>query len=67
MGLKFRQNRPLAVQDIEHSVAELSIDVGTHLRTVRTMYGLSQRELAKRAGTSGHVEKASRASRPKLP
>jgi len=40
------------VQDIEHPVAELSIDVGAHLRAVRTMYGLSQRELAKRAGVT---------------
>jgi len=32
------------------------IDVGTHLKTVRTMYGLSQRELAKRAGvTNGTI------------
>jgi transcriptional regulator with XRE-family HTH domain len=40
------------VQDIEHPVSELSIDVGAHLRAVRTMYGLSQRELAKRAGVT---------------
>jgi transcriptional regulator with XRE-family HTH domain len=40
------------VQDIQHSVAELTIDVGAHLRTVRTMYGMSQRELAKRAGVT---------------
>ena len=34
----------------------LSIDVGTHLKNVRTMYGLSQRELAKRAGvTNGTI------------
>jgi transcriptional regulator with XRE-family HTH domain len=34
----------------------MSIDVGTHLKTVRTMYGLSQRELAKRAGvTNGTI------------
>jgi transcriptional regulator with XRE-family HTH domain len=31
---------------------ELGIDVGAHLRAVRTMYGLSQRELAKRAGVT---------------
>jgi transcriptional regulator with XRE-family HTH domain len=32
------------------------IDVGGHLKTVRTMYGLSQRELAKRAGvTNGTI------------
>jgi transcriptional regulator with XRE-family HTH domain len=30
----------------------MSFDVGTHLRAVRTMYGLSQRELAKRAGVT---------------
>jgi mannose-6-phosphate isomerase-like protein (cupin superfamily) len=40
------------VQDIEHSMSEVSIDVGAHLRAVRTMYGLSQRELAKRAGVT---------------
>jgi transcriptional regulator with XRE-family HTH domain len=40
------------VQDIEHPVTEISIDVGAHLRAVRTMYGLSQRELAKRAGVT---------------
>jgi transcriptional regulator with XRE-family HTH domain len=28
------------------------IDVGTHLKAVRQMYGLSQRELAKRAGVT---------------
>ena len=34
----------------------MSIDVGGHLRAVRTMYGLSQRELAKRAGvTNGTI------------
>jgi transcriptional regulator with XRE-family HTH domain len=40
------------VQDIEHPVADLSLDVGAHLRAVRTLYGLSQRELAKRAGVT---------------
>ncbi len=40
------------MQDIEHPVADLSIDVGAHLRAVRTIYGLSQRELAKRAGVT---------------
>jgi len=40
------------VQDIEHPVTEVTIDVGAHLRAVRTMYGLSQRELAKRAGVT---------------
>ena len=33
-------------------MSEINIDVGTHLRAVRTMYGLSQRELAKRAGVT---------------
>jgi transcriptional regulator with XRE-family HTH domain len=30
----------------------MSIDVGAHLKSVRQMYGLSQRELAKRAGVT---------------
>jgi transcriptional regulator with XRE-family HTH domain len=30
----------------------MSVDVGTHLKAVRQMYGLSQRELAKRAGVT---------------
>ena len=38
------------MQDIEHPVTSVTLDVGAHLRAVRTMYGLSQRELAKRAG-----------------
>lgn len=34
----------------------MSIDVGAHLRSVRQSYGLSQRELAKRAGvTNGMI------------
>lgn len=34
----------------------MSIDVGAHLRSVRQLYGLSQRELAKRAGvTNGMI------------
>lgn len=33
-------------------MSEIGIDVGVHLRTVRTLYGLSQRELAKRAGVT---------------
>jgi transcriptional regulator with XRE-family HTH domain len=34
----------------------MAMDVGGHLRTVRVMYGLSQRELAKRAGvTNGTI------------
>src|ERR1039457_5765760 len=30
----------------------MSLDVGTHLKAIRQMYGLSQRELAKRAGVT---------------
>src|ERR1700755_3283539 len=30
----------------------MDIDVGAHLKAVRQMYGLSQRELAKRAGVT---------------
>src|SRR5438270_10831032 len=30
----------------------MSLDVGVHLKSVRQMYGLSQRELAKRAGVT---------------
>ena len=30
----------------------MGLDVGTHLKAVRQMYGLSQRELAKRAGVT---------------
>ena len=34
----------------------MTIDVGSHLKNVRVMYGLSQRELAKRAGvTNGTI------------
>src|SRR3954470_14278001 len=34
----------------------MTIDVGAHLRAVRMMFGLSQRELAKRAGvTNGTI------------
>lgn len=33
-------------------MTDLTLDVGAHLRAVRTMYGLSQRELAKRAGVT---------------
>lgn len=34
----------------------MTIDVGNHLKSVRIMYGLSQRELAKRAGvTNGTI------------
>ena len=42
----------MCVQDIEHPVSGINLDVGAHLRAVRTMYGLSQRELAKRAGVT---------------
>jgi transcriptional regulator with XRE-family HTH domain len=37
---------------ILNTVADPAIDVGAHLRAVRTIYGLSQRELAKRAGVT---------------
>lgn len=33
-------------------IDSMSIDVGVHLKAVRQMYGLSQRELAKRAGVT---------------
>ena len=37
-------------------MVESSVDVGAHLRAVRMLYGLSQRELAKRAGvTNGMI------------
>ena len=42
----------LPVENIEHPVSTGIADVGAHLRAVRTMYGLSQRELAKRAGVT---------------
>src|SRR6202012_492525 len=38
--------------DLSIIIDTMSIDVGTHLRAVRQMYGLSQRELAKRAGVT---------------
>ena len=34
----------------------MSVDVGRQLRAVRTAFGLSQRELAKRAGPGLRVE-----------
>src|SRR6202166_1157600 len=37
---------------ITHGENTVSPDVGTHLTGVRQMYGLSQRELAKRAGVT---------------
>ena len=33
-------------------MTSLTLDVGAHLRAVRSLYGLSQRELAKRAGVT---------------
>src|SRR4030088_2777460 len=33
-------------------IDNMSLDVGNHLKAVRQMYGLSQRELAKRAGVT---------------
>src|SRR6201992_2735536 len=38
--------------DLSIIIDTMSIDVGTHLKAVRQMYGLSQRELAKRAGVT---------------
>jgi transcriptional regulator with XRE-family HTH domain len=52
MNPKLPVTYALRVQDIEHSVTGQTLDVGAHLRAVRTMYGLSQRELAKRAGVT---------------
>ena len=40
--------RPIAFNILD----TMTLDVGTHLRAVRQMYGLSQRELAKRAGVT---------------
>jgi transcriptional regulator with XRE-family HTH domain len=40
-----------AVQDLKHRM-ELNIDVGARLRGLRTTFGLSQRELARRAGVT---------------
>jgi mannose-6-phosphate isomerase-like protein (cupin superfamily) len=36
----------------------MSLDVGAHLKAVRQMYGLSQRELAKRAGVTNGIPMA---------
>jgi transcriptional regulator with XRE-family HTH domain len=38
--------------DVSIIIDAMSIDVGSHLKAVRQMYGLSQRELAKRAGVT---------------
>src|ERR1700749_210976 len=38
--------------DLSIIIDTMNIDVGTHLKAVRQMYGLSQRELAKRAGVT---------------
>ena len=44
----------MALQRVNLSIIidSMSIDVGAHLKAVRQMYGLSQRELAKRAGVT---------------
>ena len=42
----------LLVEDPKHSWQGMSIDVGTRLRGIRTTFGLSQRELARRAGVT---------------
>src|SRR6476659_10824114 len=55
---KCQESAPIdsALCRILNTVAEPSIDVGAHLRAVRTLYGMSQRELAKRAGvTNGMI------------
>jgi len=39
----------------------MSLDVGAHLKSVRQMYGLSQRELAKRAGVTKRLDFPDRA------
>jgi transcriptional regulator with XRE-family HTH domain len=49
---EIRRISAVRVQDIEHPVSGIKLDVGAHLRAVRTLYGLSQRELAKRAGVT---------------
>src|SRR6202021_2686231 len=46
--LNFRSNIPPSV----YYNRRMSLDVGTHLKAVRQMYGLSQRELARRAGVT---------------
>jgi transcriptional regulator with XRE-family HTH domain len=51
-GREISRISAVRVQDIEHPVSGISLDVGAHLRAVRTLYGLSQRELAKRAGVT---------------
>lgn len=52
-------NQAQGVNYPKHSsfrICTMTIDVGAHLKAVRVMYGLSQRELAKRAGvTNGTI------------
>ncbi len=43
---------PELVCRILNTAAPVTLDVGAHLRAVRNLYGLSQRELAKRAGVT---------------
>src|ERR1700743_3475121 len=38
--------------DLSIIIDTMSLDVGAHLKAIRQMYGLSQRELAKRAGVT---------------
>jgi DNA-binding XRE family transcriptional regulator len=41
---------------LNNAAQAMNIDVGAHLKAVRKMHGLSQRELAKRAGvTNGTI------------
>src|SRR6202050_3198957 len=42
----------LTLRNLSIIIDSMSIDVGSHLKAVRQMYGLSQRELAKRAGVT---------------
>ncbi len=49
---KFPPNPRFVCRILNTPVAALTLDVGAHLRAVRKMYGLSQRELAKRAGVT---------------
>src|SRR5450631_3510271 len=50
--LNFRSNIPPSV----YYNRRMRLDVGTHLQAVRQMYGLSQRELAKRNGVISLIE-----------
>src|SRR5215470_10878970 len=53
---QFRPHLPWSVDNLkqtsEESLRLMSIDVGARLRGIRTTFGLSQRELARRAGVT---------------